>query len=267
MNCTIWRSTSTSAPFSASSVNAIVALVIVVSFRQGLVGRTSTLSGLHDGHPHHQGRPARGELLRATPFAAHRFKDLHHARGHYRRMTAISLSRSFIRRVRATASADDLSPSTRGIGPTLSRRVGRSRVRRRWRPWIRPTGGFDQPTQLRTGEGRDQWRRRRSRWRAPDCGGQGHRGNDLPSGSHAPSRCFERRRRNAVPTGLARHAKWEKPSARCGHVALRCSLDHMKDALTPMAAASSIAPYPMTCRSPFGMKQNVVVIGQPGNVV
>ncbi|OIQ84796.1 hypothetical protein GALL_333860 [mine drainage metagenome] len=30
MNCTIWRSTSTSAPFSASSVSAIVALVIVV---------------------------------------------------------------------------------------------------------------------------------------------------------------------------------------------------------------------------------------------
>ena len=26
----------------------------------------------------------RGELLRATPFAAHRLKDLHHARGHYR---------------------------------------------------------------------------------------------------------------------------------------------------------------------------------------
>ena len=46
MNCTIWRSTSTSAPFSASSANAIVEAVIVFSFGQGLLGRTSTLSGL-----------------------------------------------------------------------------------------------------------------------------------------------------------------------------------------------------------------------------
>jgi len=82
MNCTLWRSTSTSAPFSASSVHAIV-----VGHRDFLqtriVGRTSTLSGLHDGHPHDHGRPARGELLRATPFATHRAKDSHHCAGHY----------------------------------------------------------------------------------------------------------------------------------------------------------------------------------------
>jgi len=45
MNCTIWRSKSMSAPFSASSVNAIVAVVIVESPSDRLVGRTSTLSG------------------------------------------------------------------------------------------------------------------------------------------------------------------------------------------------------------------------------
>jgi len=38
MNCTIWRRTSTSAPFSASSANAIVALVIVISFKDRFGG-------------------------------------------------------------------------------------------------------------------------------------------------------------------------------------------------------------------------------------
>ena len=47
------------------------------------------------------------------------------------------------RRCAVTVLADDLSPSARGIGPTLSRRVGRSRARRLSRPWIRPTGGFE----------------------------------------------------------------------------------------------------------------------------
>ena len=42
MNCTIWRSTSVSAPFSASSVNAIVAVVIVEIFLDRMD---------HDGHP------------------------------------------------------------------------------------------------------------------------------------------------------------------------------------------------------------------------
>ena len=45
MNCTIWRSTSMSAPFSASSVNAIVAVVIVDISLDRLVVRTSTISG------------------------------------------------------------------------------------------------------------------------------------------------------------------------------------------------------------------------------
>lgn len=44
MNCTIWRNTSTSAPFSASSANAIVEAVIVILLTR-LVGRTSTISG------------------------------------------------------------------------------------------------------------------------------------------------------------------------------------------------------------------------------
>ena len=46
MNCTIWRNTSISEPFSASSASAIVAVVIVISLKVRLVGRTSTLSGL-----------------------------------------------------------------------------------------------------------------------------------------------------------------------------------------------------------------------------
>src|SRR3954464_10368333 len=52
MNCTIWRSMSTSAPFSASSANAIVGVVvIVVVSRTKLLGRTSTLSGLSMATP------------------------------------------------------------------------------------------------------------------------------------------------------------------------------------------------------------------------
>jgi hypothetical protein len=48
-----------SLPFSdreAGSQQGVKALrALEHSFRQGLVGRTSTLSGLHDGHPHLQG--------------------------------------------------------------------------------------------------------------------------------------------------------------------------------------------------------------------
>ena len=68
--CTIWRSTSTSAPFSASSVNAIVvAVVIVGSPRNRLVGRTSTLSGSTVAAPDRESPPRRGKPLRASPYA------------------------------------------------------------------------------------------------------------------------------------------------------------------------------------------------------
>ena len=71
MNCTIWRSTSTSAPFSASSVNAIVAVVIVEISLDRLVGRTSTISGTTMATPTGTTVAARqaasGYALRALP--------------------------------------------------------------------------------------------------------------------------------------------------------------------------------------------------------
>lgn len=71
MNCTIWRNTSMSEPFSASSVSAIVAVVIVFPLVR-LLGRTSTLSGTHNGHPKTDGptelQAASGYALRALQF-------------------------------------------------------------------------------------------------------------------------------------------------------------------------------------------------------
>ena len=45
-----------------------------------------------------------------------------------------------------SVQADHLSPSGIGIAPTLARRFGRSRVRRRWRLRIGTTGGFEVDT-------------------------------------------------------------------------------------------------------------------------
>lgn len=67
MNCTIWRSTSISAPFSASSANAIVEAVIVYPLWIRVVGSHLNLIRTHDGHP-----------LRAADL-----KDLHHLLGHH----------------------------------------------------------------------------------------------------------------------------------------------------------------------------------------
>src|SRR5450755_2104106 len=82
MNCTIWRSTSMSAPFSASSVNAIVAVVIVDISLDRLVGRTSTISGTTMATPtgDRRRRAASRFGLRPTRLAA--TKDLHHFLGH-----------------------------------------------------------------------------------------------------------------------------------------------------------------------------------------
>jgi len=59
-----------------------VAVVIVFSFGQGLVGRTSTLSGFTMATPEETADDARqaasGYALRALP----RIKDLHHFPGH-----------------------------------------------------------------------------------------------------------------------------------------------------------------------------------------
>ncbi len=74
---------SMSTPFSASSVNAIVALVIVISFEdQDCLARPSSLSGAT------MATPFRGAAARqaASDFALRallRFKDLHHFLGHY----------------------------------------------------------------------------------------------------------------------------------------------------------------------------------------
>ena len=71
MNCTIWRSTSMSASFSASSVNAIVAVVIVESPSDRLVDRTSTISGTTMATPSGIAvatrQAASGYALRALP--------------------------------------------------------------------------------------------------------------------------------------------------------------------------------------------------------
>ena len=71
MNYTIWRSTSMSAPFSASSVNAIVVVVIVEISLDRLVGRTSTISGTTMATPIgialETRQAASGYALRALP--------------------------------------------------------------------------------------------------------------------------------------------------------------------------------------------------------
>src|SRR5688572_16622475 len=67
MNCTIWRSTSTSAPFSASSANAIVEVVIVFS-RIGWWVAPQPYPGTYGGHP----------LQRRSTLT-----DLHHVLGHH----------------------------------------------------------------------------------------------------------------------------------------------------------------------------------------
>src|SRR5205814_2805681 len=88
MNCTIWRSTSTSAPFSASSASAIVALVIVNSFGSKVDGSHLNLIRTHDGHPDigpaaAARQAATGYALRAPPSAPCRAPvDLHHFPGH-----------------------------------------------------------------------------------------------------------------------------------------------------------------------------------------
>lgn len=73
MNCTIWRSMSMSAPFSASSFNAIVAVVIVISFVDyRFLGRTSTLSGTTMATPSRNDRRAASRFgLRPQRLAAH----------------------------------------------------------------------------------------------------------------------------------------------------------------------------------------------------
>src|SRR5664280_3368723 len=84
MNCTIWRSTSTSAPFSASSASAIVAVVIVCSLQIKVDGSHLNLIRAHDGHPVRVDQPLCGKPLRATPSAPRRTpKDLHHFLGHH----------------------------------------------------------------------------------------------------------------------------------------------------------------------------------------
>src|SRR6476646_3296363 len=67
MNCTIWRSTWTSAPFSASSANAIVEVVIVI-----FLGQVAWVAP----------QPYPG-LTMATPRRASNLKDLHHLLGHH----------------------------------------------------------------------------------------------------------------------------------------------------------------------------------------
>src|SRR6185369_15741558 len=76
MNCTIWRSTSMSAPFSASSVNAIVAVVIVCSLQIKVDGSHLNLIRDHDGHPDRDRRRRCGKPLRATPYAPCRIEGL-----------------------------------------------------------------------------------------------------------------------------------------------------------------------------------------------
>src|SRR6187455_2237928 len=76
MNCTIWRSTSMSAPFSASSVNAIVAVVIVdISLDHGWWVAPQPYPGPR--WPPRPGSPSpRGKPLRATPYAPCRNEGL-----------------------------------------------------------------------------------------------------------------------------------------------------------------------------------------------
>lgn len=85
MNCIIWRRTSTSAPFSASSADAIVALVIVISFMDRFGGSHPKLIRTSRWPPPEgSGRCAASRFgLRPTRLAAQRVKeDLHHLPGH-----------------------------------------------------------------------------------------------------------------------------------------------------------------------------------------
>src|SRR5664280_144192 len=103
MNCTIWRSTSTSAPFSASSASAIVAVVIVCSLQIKVDGSHLNLIRAHDGHPVRVDQPLCGKPLRATPSAPRLTpKDLHHFLGHHR-IEALRRRYSFERVIRGTA--------------------------------------------------------------------------------------------------------------------------------------------------------------------
>lgn len=65
MNCTIWCSTSMSAPLSASSASAIVAVVIVISTGYRLVDRTSILSGFRMVTPCGMAATLRGRPIRS----------------------------------------------------------------------------------------------------------------------------------------------------------------------------------------------------------
>src|SRR5688572_1783461 len=95
MNCTIWRSTSTSAPFSASSVNAIVVAVVIVDHSSdyrllgshlNLIREPTVATPFRDAAAR---RAASRFGLRPTRLAAP--KDLHHFLGHQRNPTAREL--------------------------------------------------------------------------------------------------------------------------------------------------------------------------------
>src|SRR5450755_4953698 len=82
MNCTIWRSTSTSAPFSASSASAIVAVVIVCSLQIKVDGSHLNLIRAHDGHPERDSRRYAASRFGLRPTRLAAMKDLHHFLGH-----------------------------------------------------------------------------------------------------------------------------------------------------------------------------------------
>ncbi|WP_297910426.1 hypothetical protein [Thiomonas sp.] len=67
--------------------------------------------------PHLQGRPAHGELLRATPFAAHRAKDLHHSAGHYPPTKMIPRAReAFADLISNREKADNVAATRKAVG-------------------------------------------------------------------------------------------------------------------------------------------------------
>src|SRR5450432_927436 len=82
MNCTIWRSTSMSAPFSASSVNAIVAVVIVEISLDTVGGSHLNHIRDHDGHPDRDRRRRAASRFGLRPTRLAAMKDLHHLPGH-----------------------------------------------------------------------------------------------------------------------------------------------------------------------------------------
>src|SRR5450432_2017332 len=82
MNCTIWRSTSMSAPFSASSVNAIVAVVIVEISLDTVGGSHFNHIRDHDGHPDRDRRRHAASRFGLRPTRLAATKDLHHLPGH-----------------------------------------------------------------------------------------------------------------------------------------------------------------------------------------